>query len=77
MCDAPSPSSTSSPSPSPAVDNENGLTTGTLVGAVLGSLAGGALLLGFALWLLARKKRAKQARAAAEFTRSEQDQDSS
>lgn len=62
MCDTPNPSSSAPSSPE---HNSHELTTGTLVGAVLGSLAGGALLLGFALWILARKKRARKARDAA------------
>ncbi|KAF3039880.1 hypothetical protein E8E12_002995 [Didymella heteroderae] len=61
MCDLPSSSST----PSSKDTTSNAPTTGTLVGAILGGLAGGALLLGFALWVLARKKRARKARDAA------------
>ncbi|KAF3051855.1 hypothetical protein E8E11_009896 [Didymella keratinophila] len=68
MCDTPNPSASPTSTSSSSKDNHShGLTTGTLVGAVLGSLAGGALLLGFALWILARKKRARKARAAAEY----------
>lgn len=66
MCDTPSSSSaTPTPSSSSKDSDSQSLTTGTLVGAVLGGLAGGALLLGIALWLLARKKRARKARNAA------------
>ncbi|KAJ4406569.1 hypothetical protein N0V91_004511 [Didymella pomorum] len=66
MCDTPSSSSaTPTPSSSSKDSDSQSLTTGTLVGAVLGGLAGGALLLGIALWVLARKKRARKARNAA------------
>lgn len=75
MCDTPNPSSTASASPSPS--NKNGPTTGILVGAVLGGLAGGALLVGFALWVLARKKRARKARNARAAAAAESDQNAS
>ena len=61
MCDAPGSSITPTPSSSSEDSDSHSLATGTLVGAILGSLAGGALLLGFALWVLARKKRARKA----------------
>jgi hypothetical protein len=70
MCDAAlSTAATPEPTASSTATSTNtahGLTTGTLVGAVLGGLVAGALLLGAALWVLARKKRARKARAAAE-----------
>lgn len=66
MCDTSNASA--SPAASSTDDGKHSATTGTLVGAVLGGLAGGAVLLGFALWILARKKRARKARAAAEYS---------
>src|SRR5690242_7942503 len=54
------PTASSSPSTS-----SSGPTTGTLVGGIVGGLAGLALILGLALWLLVRKKRARKAAAAA------------
>lgn len=55
---------TASSSPSTPSTSSSGPTTGTLVGGIVGGLAGLALILGLALWLLARKKRARKAAAA-------------
>lgn len=74
MCDigalsSPSSSSVATPAASSSPSSPTGSTTGTLVGGIVGGLAGLALILGIALWLLARKKRARKAAVAEEHSR--------
>ncbi|KAJ4989606.1 GPI-anchored protein [Stagonosporopsis vannaccii] len=63
MCDIGALLSSSSPSTSSSPSSSSSSTTGALVGGIVGGLAGLALILGLALWLLWRKKRARKAAA--------------
>jgi hypothetical protein len=61
MCDL---GALTSPSVTASASASSGPTTGTLVGGIVGGLAGLAVILGIALWVLARKKRARKQAAA-------------
>ncbi|KAF2629168.1 hypothetical protein BU25DRAFT_409630 [Macroventuria anomochaeta] len=68
MCDIPTTSLTPSITPlsSSSPSASSGPATGILVGGIVGGLAGLGLILGFALWILARKKRARKHAAVQE-----------